>query len=323
MNDTATHFLQTYAAAGEVDGGWMYGKALQQARLDYSPESLVRLDTLLQQARERAQPAPADLDSAKGRNFMSLIAYYVIEIARRLSRVEITWTDRATALRELPGMTLPDVPATRLLADAQDRGRLYQPLAWLEAQLLPGGPSIKAGDYIANLVLQLESEGPAEWWHAAYALGRLGASQMMMAANNFAVWPRMVGQNAPDTLVQMPEGDLHKALATADHVLTANPDKALWQVLSYAGYHEVNGARLDAVIVLSATYGEKPGRMKVAFPFRPARDGRRFAILQPALVEANLTVETVGKFNSAMERGIRGHVWAEAGSWAEFYEGQA
>lgn len=324
MNEIATHFLQTYAAGGEVDGGWLFGKAVKQARLDYSPESLARLDALLQQARERAQPTRDDLDSTKGRNFMSLIAFYVIEIARQLSRVEITWLDRATALRDLPpGTTLPDVPATRLLADAQDRGRLYQPLAWLEAQLVSDGQRIMAGDYIANLVAQLEREGPAEWWHAAYALGRLGSSQIMLAAHNFGVWPRMVGQNAPDTLVQMPEGDLQKALTTADYVLTTNPDKALWQVLSYAGYHEVDGARHDAVIVLSATYGEKPGRMKVAFPFRPARDGQRFGILQPALVEANLTVETVGKFNPALQRGIRDHAWAEGGSWAEFYEGHA
>ena len=322
MNDTATHFLQTYAAGGEVDGGWLYGKALQQARLDYSPESLVRLDTLLLQIRERAQPTRADLDSAKGGNFAALVAYYVIEIAHRLSRVEMVWLDHAAAARELPpGTALPDVPATRLVASARDRGRLYQPLAWLEAQVLPGGEAIRAGDFIANLVALLDHEGPAEWWHAAHAVGSIGSSQMMMAANQMGVWPRMVSQAAPDTLVLMPTGDLRKALEVADHLLATNPDNATWQVLAYAGYYEVDGARLDAVIVLSTTYGERAGRMKVAFPFRPAQEGQAFAILQPKLVEANLSVETALKLSVSLERGIRDLVWPQAGSWAGYYRG--
>ena len=47
MNELATHYLQVYAEGGEADKGWMYGKALRQARLDYSPESLGRLDAVV------------------------------------------------------------------------------------------------------------------------------------------------------------------------------------------------------------------------------------------------------------------------------------
>ncbi len=322
MNDIATYFLQTYAAGAEVDEGWLYGKALQQARLDYSPESLARLDTLLAQIRERAKPTRAHLDSPKGRNFASLVAFYVVEIVRRLSRADIAWLDRASALRLLPpGTQIPDAPAARLVANALDQAMAFQPLAWIEAQVLPGGQQAKAGDYIASLVARLERDGPADWWNVAHALGYLASSQMMMAANALPVWPRMVSQADPTTLLDMPHGDIRKALELGDRLMTTNPDNSAWRVLSYAGYSEQDGVRLDALILLAATYGERPARMKLAFPFIPAGDGRPFAILRPALKEANLTVETVGKLNGALERGIRDHTWLYAGSWNEYYRG--
>ena len=57
MKDVARLFLETYARGGEVEGGWKFGKALIQARLDYSEESLERIDLLLKAIRERAKPA--------------------------------------------------------------------------------------------------------------------------------------------------------------------------------------------------------------------------------------------------------------------------
>jgi len=75
------------------------------------------------------------------------------------------------------------------------------------------------------------------------------------------------------------------------------------------------------VIVFAATYGEKGARMVMAFPYRPAREGRPFEILRPKLREANLTVETMGKLNTALERGIREAPWASGASWDQFYRG--
>jgi hypothetical protein len=327
MNDTATHFLQTYATGAEVEGGWMFGKALLQARLDYSPESLMRLDALLAQIRDRAKPGRAELDSPQGQNFQSLLVYYALEIVHRLSRAEIVWHDRASALRTLqPGTQLPEGPTGRLIATAPDQGALLFPLGWLEAQLLPDGKMLKAGDFVAGLAKQLERDGPAEWWNVSHAAGRIASWQMQAAANNRPVLVSMVSQKAPRTLTVVgtnsvrPE-DQQKAAAHGVRLLESNPDGVTWQVLSYNGYHEEEGVRLDAMIVFSATYGEQAARMVMAFPYRPARDGKPFEILRPKLREANLTVETIGKLNTALERGIREASWAFGGSWDQFYRG--
>ncbi len=322
MNDTASKFLETYAAGREADGGWMYGKALQQAKLDFSNESLLRLDALLFQIRERAKPTRLELDSPQGRNFEALLVFYVIEFARRMAHVHFQWYDRASALAALPpGTALDDVPGTRLVVDAPAFGALFKPLAWLESQLLPDGQRVRSGDYIANLVRQLGQDGPALWWTAMFAVGSLGSWQLMMAADRRGIWPTLVTAAAPGTLQPMEPGDLRLAVQYGDHLLENNPDRLPWQVFSYPGYAERKGQRVDAVIVLAATYGDNPLRMRIAFPFRPARDGERLAIWQPALVEGNQTVGASAKLSPAMERGIRSVVWSVGGSWNELYEG--
>ena len=62
MNDVARLFLETYARGGEVEGGWKFGRALQQAQFDYSEDSLQRIDLLIKAIRERAKPQHEELD---------------------------------------------------------------------------------------------------------------------------------------------------------------------------------------------------------------------------------------------------------------------
>jgi hypothetical protein len=103
-------------------------------------------------------------------------------------------------------------------------------------------------------------------------------------------------------------------------VLDNNPEHEAWQVFSYPGYAEHAGENVDAVIVVGASYGPQPVRLAVAFPFRPAGEGRRMVILQPSLVESNLPIEAVGKLGGALDRGIRSVRWAVAGQWDDFYQ---
>jgi hypothetical protein len=322
MNDIAIKFLETYAAGGEADGGWMYGKALQQAKLDFTPDSLLRLDALLLQIRERAKPTRVELDSPQGRNFESLVAFYVIEFARRMSHATFHWQDRATALAAMPsGTPLEDTPGMRLVVDVPSLGALFKPLEWVEGQVLPGGEPLRAGDYIVNMLARMTRAGEPIWWTAMHGLGKLGSWQLMMAADNRGVWPTLVTSAAPDTLQSMERGDLELAVRYGDHLLADNPDNHPWQVFSYPGYAEHKGQRVAAVIVMAATYNDKPMRMKVAFPFRSPRDGATMAIWQPALVEGNLSVEASAKLSRAMERGIRDVKWSMGGSWNDWFVG--
>ena len=320
LNDTSTRFLETYAAGGEPEGGWLYAKALKQAALDFSPESLVRLDALLTQIRERAKPTRADLDTERGRNFEALLVFYLVELARRISHAHFTWLDAASAREALPHGAVPDEsPETRLIVDAPAHALLFRPLAWLEAQILPDGELRSVGDYLASLLAQLKRDGPALWSSAMFAVGRLGSWHMMMAADDRGMWPTRITARSPTELRFIERTDLQRVVDWGHHQLNDNPDNEVWQVFSYPGYAEHGGERVDAVIVLAATYGEQPMRLSVAFPFVPARDGQRLVILQPALVDATLAVEAAGKLGGALERGIRSVQWSVGGGWNELY----
>ena len=320
MNDLASKFLETYAAGAEPEGGWLFGKALQQARLDYSPDSLKRLDALLVQIRERARPTRAALDSEAGRNFESLVVFYVIEFARRVSHAHIQWHDIGSAKGILPpGAVLEDSPATRLVVDMPAQAALFKPLEWLESRLLGDAESASPADYVAGVLAQLGHDGPPVWWTTMFAVGRLGSWNMMMAADGRGVWPALIAGKEPRTLRPMERVDLEDVVAHCRYVLEKNPEKEPWQVFSYPGYAEHGAERLDAVIVMGASYGAHPIKLTVAFPFRPARDGRRMVIQQPSLVECNLPVEAVAKIGGALERGIHNLQWAVAGDWNDYY----
>ena len=327
VNELATHFLKVYAEGGEADRGWLYGKALRQARLDQSPESLVRLDALLKQIRERALPTRAQLDSPQGRNFEALVAFYLIEMARRRTHAELAWMTRDAAVLAMPAAAqVPDTPSASLLACAPDHGAVCQPLAWVEAQVLPDGRQLAASAYIDALVDRLEQEGPTEWWRAAHAVGRIASYQMHELANGRPALPAIVSQIAPATVEVLGSGsnvldDVRRAAEQGVERLDKNPGGAAWQVFSYNGFADVAGARLDAVIVFAASYGARPMRMVVTFPYRPAAAGGRLAILQPAVREADLQVEALRKLNPPLERGIREFKWTAGGSWESLYAG--
>lgn len=322
MNDTAIQFLQTYAAGGEVEGGWLYAKALQQTRLDFTPESLRRLDHLLGQIRERAKPSAADLDSPPGRNFQSLLAYYVIEVVRRRTGGEFEWHDRASALAALPaGTQLPEGTQARLVAINDDQGVGFWPLGWVEAQLAADGPRRLAGDLIDNMAVQIERHGPAVWWRAAFMLGQMAAWEMMAAAGPGGnVVPTMLSSATPRTFVML-AGSVYGGENLAESVqrgakkLDENPEGATWQVLGYDGILEQDGQRLDSIMVVAKTYGDKPLWLKLAFPYLPPRDGRPFAILKPVQRESSVEREMFERMLNAIDRGIQSLKWPRGESW--------
>ena len=325
MDKIATTYLDAYARGGEVEGGWKYARALQQARLDFTDDSLGRLDQLLAQVRERARPTAADLATPAGRNFAALVAFYVIELVRRRSGAAIEWHDRVSARLHLPeGVKAPPGDAARLVAWAPDQRAAFWTLAWVEAQVLGRGTQRPPSAYVAGLIAHLERAGRPVWWTGMEALGRIASWQMMMAADGGSVLPTMLSSASPETWVtlagSLPGDDVDAAIERAGRLLEGNPDDTTWQVLACGGHAELAQGRQPAVVVSLATYGKAPLRVKIAFPYRPATASRRFAILEPTLVDANLDDEQVAMLRGAMQRGIASVKWSFGLTWDELCE---
>ncbi len=321
LNDTAARFLQACADGGEPEGGWLHANALRQVRLDFTPDSLPRLDHLLAQVRERAAPTAAQRASEAGRNFLSLIAFYIVEIARRRTGADVQWLDREAALRVLPpGTQVPEGSITRMLALVADQGAAFWPLNWVETQLLPGGEVVPAARYVDNLVQQIEREAPVAWWQALEAVGRMASWQMLWVHRGRPAAPTMLASRLPTTWDVIASDEVSasgvpRSIELASQRLEQNPQGERWQVLCYDAFIDHEGARTDALVIVAYTYGPRPLRLRLAFPYRPARDGHPFAILRGVIHEANVEGEKLARLQGAMDRGIQKVRWPGPDTW--------
>ena len=328
MNDVARLFLETYARRGEPDGGWKFGRALQQAQLDYSDESLERIDLLLKAIRERAKPVHEEfIADPAGRNFLALLAFYLMAVLSRRTGAEIEWHDTRSAREAVADWAnIDETPFTRLVALAPDQGLLFLPLVWLHDRLfaLGLGQVEKAADYLHGVANELAYDLPMAWWNAARLMG-VAASTMMSALAEGRPAPPQIAWHHPrgqrTNVVSLPfEGE--DAVARGEAALGDNHENASWKTFAYDTWINSSGSRVRAISVTVQTYDPSPLRLRMAFRYRVAADGQPFAILDPSLWESNVPEETFLRLNVAVRRGAQGVPWPSGKSWLELYEGR-
>ena len=328
MNETARTFLETYARGSEVEGGWKFGKALQQAHLDQSEESLERLDLLLKAIRERAKPLHDEfLADPAGRNFLSLLAFYLMAVLSRRTGVHIDWHDAASGRKAVAEWAnISDTPFTRVVALAPDQGLLFLPLVWLHDRVfeLGMGQYATASDYLLSVASELEYDLPMAWWNAARVLG-VTASVMMGAlaegrpALPQITWQHPRGQRVGVTTLAF-EGE--DAVARGEAALKDNSEGVTWKAFAYVTKINSSGKRVEAISVTVQTWGAAPLRLRMAFRYRPAAEGQSFAILDPSVWEFNVPEEQFLRLYVAIKRGLHGVRWPSGKGWLDFYQGR-
>ena len=328
MNDVARLFLETYARGGEVDGGWKFGKALQQAHLDYSEESLERVDLLLKAIRERAQPVHDEfVAEASGRNFLSLLAFYLMAVLSRRTGAEIEWHDTQSARKAVADWAnISETPFTRLVALAPDQGLLFLPLVWIHDRLfsLGLGQYDSAADYLSSVAAELEYDLPMAWWNGARVLGVAAATLMAAVAEGRDALPQIAWQHPRGqrtNAVALAYGG-EDAIARGEAALRDNPEGAAWKTFAYVTRINSSGTLVDAISATVQTYGASPLRLRMAFRFRRAGVDRPFGILDPSVWEFHVPEETFLRLNTAVKRGVHSVRWPAGKSWLEFYEGR-
>ena len=328
MNDVARLFLETYSRGGEVDRGWKFGKALQQAHLDYSEESLERIDLLLKAIRERAKPVHDEfIADPAGRNFVSLLAFYLMAVLSRRTGVEIEWHDTASARKAVADWAnIAETPFTRLVALAPDQGLLFLPLVWIHDRLfnLGLGQYDTASDYLYSVASELEYDLPMAWWNVARVLGATAATLMSEVADGGPAMPRIAwqhprGQRSHGVTLAYGGED---AVARGEAALKDNPENAAWKTFAYVTRINSSGTLVEAISVTVQTYGASPLRLRMAFRFRRAGEGRPFAILDPSVWEFNIPEEVFLRLYVAVKRGLHGVRWPSGKTWLDAYEGR-
>ncbi|MBL8480724.1 MAG: hypothetical protein JNJ60_00890, partial [Rhodocyclaceae bacterium] len=204
--DTAASWLQAFHSGADLPGGLAFRAALEQAGLDYTPDSLTRLDRLLRQIRrERAPEQRAFMADAAQRNFVVLSGFYFGTLIARYTLQRVDWyhhdeLDQVLAADEV--LKLPHSLSTSLVCTFRRDGELaawFLPLKPLvnilfrsadTPELLAAGDALMQRALAAPLLQAPGADAPAAAAadYAAAALQRIGALAGAELANAVRAW---------------------------------------------------------------------------------------------------------------------------------------
>jgi TPR repeat protein len=103
----AEQYLAAFSAGGqEFPGGISYLEQLQQSKLDYTPDSLGRIDTLLDQIRTKEAPKhEVFIKDRANQNFLYFLGFYVGKtIERNNPGAQVEWLEHKELAAQKPGL---------------------------------------------------------------------------------------------------------------------------------------------------------------------------------------------------------------------------
>jgi hypothetical protein len=142
INEFAQQHLDAFANNQPFPGGLNFRKALTQSALDYSLESLSRVDYLLDQIRTRIKPIESKFwDSQENQNFANLLCFYVGTTVARLSNQKITWYQYDEMIELIPDNAnlFPPCFATHISCVLERKG-FFIPLSAIQERLFDEPP---------------------------------------------------------------------------------------------------------------------------------------------------------------------------------------
>ena len=321
-NDLAAQYLHTFAADGDFPGGLAFRKALGQARLDFTPESLQRIDMLLRQIRRQLQPAhDAFIDKQENQNFLYLLCFYVGAVVYRYTREDFAWYAYGELKQVAPPEFLAEYPecsASSMMCMLKDSGT-FLPLPSILDLLFEDDAERSVMASADKFMGRLPDASPIERPAAPLALRDDKVTQAMRAAGahagwaaSFAIW--MICEGRPlDKLLQhelrsgkrlgvsLAGSSLEEALGR----LERNDEGALTSVLVYQGMVGLPTLRADAIVLEVRHFTTPQIALTIAVPFRPASDKTGFAVFRPRLLRpANLSAMARQVIDTGFFEGI-------------------
>ena len=305
-NDLAEQYLHTFSSDGAFPGGLAFREALRQARLDFTPDSLQRVDLLLRRIRQEQRPDYADfIDKNENQNFLYLLCFYVGAVVYRYTREGFAWYPYEELKQVAPPAFMADYPeafATSMVCMLQDSGT-FLPLSSILDLLFDDDSERSVMASAEKFMGRLPDAGPLERPAAPIALRDDKITRGLRAAGNcagwaaaYAVWMICEGGALDKTLQhQLVDGKrlgvvlADSALGEAFERLEKNDDAAAVSVLSYQGVVGLASGRSDAIVLEVRNFSLPEIVLTIALPFRPAGAAAGFAVSAPRVLRpANL-----------------------------------
>ncbi|QNB01118.1 hypothetical protein [Massilia sp. Se16.2.3] len=128
VNHIAEQYLHAFTSGGDFPGGLAFRKALGQANLDFTPDSLGRIDMLLRQMRTRLRPDYTPfINKQENQTFLYLLCFYVGAVVCRYTRDDFAWYSYDELKEAAPPEFLAQIPeafATSMVCLLRENGVL-------------------------------------------------------------------------------------------------------------------------------------------------------------------------------------------------------
>ena len=156
--DKAQHLLAANAANSPVEGGLFLSNALQQVKLDYTQDSLKRIDAFLDQVRDKLKPVEAGfLQDPQKENFALTLAFYLGEYLARAAGKKVEWLSYEEAVARLPAHQAPErSPIAHVLGYLPSA--YLMPMIVLKERLFSASGSMTAQKYVGDTLDLIESQ---------------------------------------------------------------------------------------------------------------------------------------------------------------------
>lgn len=107
MNDFATHVLSAISQGNTIPFSFMYRNQFEKLHLDFSLNSLEKMDALLQEIRHQLKPTyDSIVNNGEGRLFLNIVTIYVMATIAKAGGYTVKWFD----YDEFKAMVHPNQP---------------------------------------------------------------------------------------------------------------------------------------------------------------------------------------------------------------------
>lgn len=337
INDLARRYLDHFAQGLDIPGGLPHRKALAQIRLDFSPESLDRIDLLLRQMRQRLQPeAESFIQDQGNQNLAYLLAFYIGETIARFTDQRCNWFEYEELKTVASPELLADYPYGFItsITCVFERDGFYVPLSPMFEQLFHDDARMTVAGSAQRILRRVldkplllppaPGEAAAEPANALIAEAIAGALDFAGGAAAFCIHGVLEGAALPPTLahgnvsgkvtmVSMMDGDIDRGLK----VLDTNAENAQQSALIYDGFVNLPSRRTDALVVEMRAYQPLPFSAQIVIPYRHADKPGGFALHAPRLLSFSLDAAHLPSVREGFFKGLRG--FNPAGMWDKHY----
>jgi hypothetical protein len=317
--------VAAYLLAFETDAAMppiAYLAEIKALNLDYSPESLERLDQFLVELRHRIQPSYADIvENPQLQQLVIFLGMYVATTIARVTQQSIKWYDYEGAKAHLRDPNYPETLGT-LMSCMLGKGYHHLPIELICAILYETNSTESCMERLSfyrqhadalipiprsslHTVVKAKNDAEQAWFNALSVAGISAATAMYKIEGGSSLQPTLTVIEPESKNMQFVVM-MDKSSDSAVEEMRHNPRNLPFKVLAYDSYANLPTGRMDAITLQTQCYGEFAATWIIVIPYRPASHPDGYAFYPPLIVSSSVAAEHNPMLMHAFYCGVDG-----------------